>query len=104
LSQMNPVHTLVFYFFRIHYRLFSIVRLHFPSVLFPLSFPTKMLFTYPVRATCLVDHIALECKWWSSLSSFLEPVLTSHLFGPRILLSTLSLLAMAALLVSFSVW
>jgi hypothetical protein len=44
------------YFFKIHFRAFSHLRLVLPSSLFPSSLPTKILcafFICPVRSTCL---------------------------------------------------
>jgi hypothetical protein len=74
-----------------------------PSCLFLSRFPTKILYAFIfsiMRATCRANHIFLnlliliilgeEYKLRSSsLCSFLQPPVTSSLFGPNILLSAL---------------
>ncbi|PNF14089.1 hypothetical protein B7P43_G01064, partial [Cryptotermes secundus] len=73
------------------------------SGLFPTGFPTNIPYAFvfsPIRATCsahliLLDLIILvilgeEYSLWScSLCNFLQPPVTSSLFGPNILLDTL---------------
>jgi hypothetical protein len=79
------------------------LRLGLPSGLFPSGFPTNVLYAFfsPIRVTCpvhliLIDLIILiileeEYKWRSSsLCSFLQPPITSSLFGQNILLNTFS--------------
>jgi hypothetical protein len=82
--------------------LFTHLCLHITSGLFTSGFLTNILHAflfYPIRATCpahltLLDLIILilgeEYRLWSSsLRSFLQPPVTSSLFGPNIFLNTL---------------
>jgi hypothetical protein len=83
--------------------LFTYLQLGFLSGFFPSDFLTKILYSFPfasTRATCLAHHVTLDLiiliilgeeykLWSSSLCSFLQPPVTSSLFGPNILLSTL---------------
>jgi len=70
-------------------------RLFLLCGLFPLGFPTKILYaflTYPMHALCPAYLILLDLKstlWSSSLCSLLQFSATSALLGPNILLSTL---------------
>jgi hypothetical protein len=102
LSQINPVHTTPFYLSNIHFNIN-----HQPTfvlvVSFLLAFPpiSYMQSSFPtIHATCpthliLLDFIILiilgkEYKSWRSSScSFLQPPVTSTLFSPNILPSTL---------------
>ncbi|PNF32348.1 hypothetical protein B7P43_G11514 [Cryptotermes secundus] len=71
--------------------------------LFPFGFPTNILYAFifsRIRPTCpahlnwslsiILIVLGEEYKLWSSsLCSFLQPPVTSSLFGPNILLNTL---------------
>jgi hypothetical protein len=101
LSQINPVHTTPSYLRSI--LISTHLRLGLPSGLFPSSFPTNILHAFlfsQIRATCLAHRILFDFTnltilgekyklWSSSLCSFLQPPVTSSLFGPNILLNTL---------------
>ena len=102
LSQINPVHALPSYFFEIRFNII-LPYVGLPSVFFLSSSPTKTLYAFIVfliRATCPAYLIFL---WFvarikfskgyrslsSSLCSFLYSAVTSSLFGPNIVFSTL---------------
>jgi len=54
-SQINPVHVLPSYLFKIHFNIISHLCQGPPSGLFPSDFPTKTLYTFllsPIHATC----------------------------------------------------
>jgi hypothetical protein len=90
LSQINPLHI-------------THLRLGLPSGLFPSSFPTKsymhfstlfMRATFPAHLIFLDLIILIMLRkdyklWSSSLCTYLQPPVTSSLFGPNILLNTL---------------
>jgi hypothetical protein len=92
------------------------LHLELPTGLIPSMFPTNILyacFSFSIHTTCPV-HCALlhliiltklreECKLRrSSLLIFLQPPVTSSLFGPNILFSTLSAITLS-LYYSFNV-
>jgi hypothetical protein len=95
LNQSNPVHTNPFYLSKIHFNIIHLPISWSSSGLFPSGF-TTIRANYPAHLI-LLDLIILiilgeEYKLWSSsLCSFLQPPVTSSLFGPNILLSTLFL-------------
>jgi hypothetical protein len=98
LSQINPIHTILSYL-----RSILILSTHLCLGLFPSGFPNNILYAFPFsynRATCpplliLLDLNILiillkDYKLWSTpLHSFLQLPVTSSLFGPNILLTTL---------------
>jgi hypothetical protein len=100
LSQINPVHTIPPYLYKIHFNTIFPVRLNFLVVSFLLALPSKsyMRSSPPTRRdTCVDQLIPLDLIILnilgevykirsSSLCSFLQPPITSSLFGPNILL------------------
>jgi hypothetical protein len=103
LNHIHPVHTTTSYFSKIHFIIIlaSTARSSYWSASFCLSHQNlacipflSMLATYTANHI-LIDLIILiifeeEYKFWSSsLCSFLQPSVTSSLFGPNILFSTL---------------
>jgi hypothetical protein len=103
LSQIDPVHTTRPISLRSILILSTHLHLGLPSGLYPSGFPTDILYVFilsAIRDTCpayliLLDLINLIllgeeyklCRF--SLCSFLQSPVTSSLFSPNILLSTL---------------
>jgi hypothetical protein len=101
LSHINPIHTIPSYLRSIlilspHFSLVFPVAfflLAFPPISYMDSFSPFMLHAAPI-STCFTWWSLYKYKyklWSSSLCSFLKPPVTSALFGPNILLNTLSL-------------
>jgi hypothetical protein len=102
LRWISPVYSIPYYL-RSILMFFTHLCLGLRNGLFPSGFPTNILYAFLlsfIHATCPDDLIPLhliiliilgeDCKLWSSsLCSFLQPPVTSSLFGPNILLSTL---------------
>ena len=102
-SQLDPVHIPHPTSWRSILIVSSRLRLGLPSGLFPLGFPTKILYTHflsPTRATyptyriflVLITRKILREENWSlssSLCSFLHSPVTSSLLVPNILLNAL---------------
>jgi len=98
LSQMNPIHTLPKYSFKIHFNIILPPTPDLPSGFFPSPFPTKILHAFllcPMYATCsyhltilgMITRIYGEQKSWRSwLSNFLCTV-TLSLLSPNALLT-----------------
>ena len=96
--QSMPTHPIPWRFILI---LSSHLHLGLPCCLFPSGFPTKTLYTlFCIRATCPANFILIDLitraifgekysSLSSSLCSFLHSPVTSSLWGPNILLSTL---------------
>jgi len=100
---MNPVHKFSHYYPKIHSNIILPSNPRSSDCIFPSGFPTNIFYVFfisPMRAmwsshTILLDLIPLikfgEAYkiWSSSLCSVLQPLATSFLLGPNILLSTL---------------
>jgi hypothetical protein len=102
LSQINPVHTTLFYISKTNFLRSTHLRVGLLSGLFRYDFPTNKLyaFLFTIRAICPSHLILLgliiliilgeEYKSRSSpLCNYLHYPVTSSLFGPNILLSIL---------------
>jgi hypothetical protein len=103
LSQTHPVHTFPHCFPKIHSDTASHLHLDLQSGLYPLGFPTKILYAFLIAlicATCPTHLILLEFitliifdavyqVWSSSLCCLLQPSALSTLLCPNTLLSTL---------------
>jgi hypothetical protein len=104
MSQVSSVHTTSTYLSKIHLMLSTHLHLSLPSGLFPSSFPTNNLYMFlffPIHATCPTNFILYSLiiliilgKVYKSCSSSLcsfhpPPPITSSIFSPNILLSTL---------------
>ena len=74
-SHLDPVHTPISNFLKIHLNIILPSILGLLSGLFPSGFPTKILYTpllSPIRATCLARLILLDFITRAILSELLE--------------------------------
>jgi hypothetical protein len=64
-EHINPVHTTLFYFSKIHFNLSSHVRLGLPSGLFLSGFPTKILYAF-LFSRCAENALSISSSLtWS---------------------------------------